>query len=317
MINIEYRHMNKSIYWYGALIFVMIVWATVYPITKMIVSNVDPLFISFLRYLIGLVPIAPFFIHEVRKNRVKFKRNELIEMSLIGLLGVTAFALFLFYGIELSTASNGSLLANTQPIFTTLIAPLIISESFSFSRILGAVIGLVGISLVVTGGNFTHLDLSEGHYLGNFLLVLSALSMSVYSILIKKHIANYGGLIPTFITMVSGVLFLSLPILIIENGFGSILSISLHDWLLLAYVGVVGTAIVYLMFNSALKHLGVIRSVGFKLFIPVFGVLFSVLMLGEKPGFFIILGALIVIGAVYFIQRVPGKTKAVNSMNVL
>jgi len=238
-------------------------------------------------------------------------------MSLIGLLGVTAFALFLFYGIELSTASNGSLLANTQPIFTTLIAPLIISESFSFSRILGAVIGLVGIALVVTGGNFTHLDLSEGHYLGNFLLVLSALSMSVYSILIKKHIANYGGLIPTFITMVSGVLFLSLPILIIENGFGSILSISLHDWLLLAYVGVVGTAIVYLMFNSALKYLGVIRSVGFKLFIPVFGVSFSVLMLGEKPGFFIILGALIVIGAVYFIQRVPGKTKTVNSMNVL
>jgi len=299
--------MNKSMYWYGALLFVMIVWATVYPVTKMIVSNVDPLFISFLRYLIGIVPIAPFFIHEVKKNNVKFKSRDIIEMSLVGLLGVTAFALFLFYGIQLSTASNGSLLANTQPIFTTLIAPLIISESFSLSRILGAVIGLVGIALVVTGGNFTRLDLSEAHYLGNLLLVLSALSMSIYSILIKKHIGNYGGLIPTFLTMVSGTLFLSFPILIIEGGFENILTICLHDWLLLLYVGVVGTAIVYLIFNSALKHLGVIRSVGFKLFIPVFGVLFSVLMLREKPGFFVILGAAIVIGAVFFIQRIPRR----------
>lgn len=299
--------MNKSMYWYGALLFVMIVWATVYPVTKMIVSNVDPLFISFLRYLIGIVPIAPFFIHEVKKNNVKFKSRDIIEMSLVGLLGVTAFALFLFYGIQLSTASNGSLLANTQPIFTTLIAPLIISESFSLSRILGAVIGLVGIALVVTGGNFTRLDLSQGHYFGNLLLVFSALSMSIYSILIKKHIGNYGGLIPTFLTMVSGTLFLSFPILIIEGGFKEVLAISLHDWFLLLYVGIVGTAIVYLMFNSALKHLGVIRSVGFKLFIPVFGVFFSVLMLGEKPGFFIILGAVIVIGAVFFIQRIPRR----------
>ncbi len=297
--------MTKSIYWYAALMFVMIVWATVYPVTKMIVSNVDPLLISFLRYLLGIVPILPFFIREIKRNNIKIEKRDLVEMTFLGLLGVTAFALFLFYGIQLSTASNGSLLANTQPVFTTLLAPLLISESLSFSRLLGAVIGFVGISLVVTGGNFTEFNLLQGHFLGDMLLILSAFSMGVYSILLKKHIGNYGGLLPTFITMLSGTLFLVFPILIVEGGFGSILHIRLHDWFLLLYIGVVGTALVYLMFNSALKKIGVIRSVGFKLFIPVFGVFFSVLMLGEKPGVFVITGALIVIGAVYFIQKTP------------
>jgi drug/metabolite transporter (DMT)-like permease len=72
----------------------------------------------------------------------------------------------------------------------------------------------------------------------------------------------------------------------------------------------VGTALVYPLFNMALKANGVIRAVGFKLLIPVFGIALSVVLLGERPGLFTYIGAVIVIASVYLIQIVPaGATK--------
>jgi drug/metabolite transporter (DMT)-like permease len=82
-------------------------------------------------------------------------------------------------------------------------------------------------------------------------------------------------------------------------------SIRPHDWLILLYIGVVGTALVYPLFNIALKKVGVIRAVGFKLLIPVFGVSLSMLLIGEKPHVTTFVGAFLVIASVYLIQRIP------------
>ncbi len=303
--------MKKDIYWYVGLTFVMVVWATVYPVTKMVVRKVDPLTISLLRYLIGIIPLFPFFLVELNKRRMGKSETEnflsfkdVLSMSFLGLLGVTFFALFLFYGIKFSTASNGSLLANTQPIFTTLLAPLVIKEQFSFSRILGAFIGVIGIALVVTGGNLREIFVFSGlPIVGNILLVLSAISMSIFSIFLKRYIKRYGGIIPTFITMLSGSFFLALVILGYVGGFRGLAGIGIWDWLALVYVGVVGTALVYLIFNRALEAIGVVRAVGFKLMIPVLGAFFSIILLGEKPGWAYVVGAILVLGAIYFIQK--------------
>jgi drug/metabolite transporter (DMT)-like permease len=69
----------------------------------------------------------------------------------------------------------------------------------------------------------------------------------------------------------------------------------------------VGTALVYPLFNLALKANGVVRAVGFKLLIPVFGIALSVVLLGERPGLYTYSGAVIVIASVYLIQRVPAR----------
>ncbi len=296
--------MKNDIYWYAGLSFVMIVWATVYPVTKVVVRSVDPLTISFLRYFIGIIPLLPFFIVEVRRRETSLSFKDILSMSVLGFVGVTLFALFLFYGIRFSTASNGSLLANTQPIFTTLLAPLIIREQFSISRILGASIGVIGIALVVTGGNFRDIFvLSSSRIVGNILLVLSSVSMSLFSILLKRYIKKYGGIIPTLITMFSGSVFLAFVVVGYSGGFEALAGISLIDWGALLYIGVIGTALVYLIFNKALQAIGVVRAVGFKLMIPVLGALFSVILLGERPGVAYIVGTLLVLGAIYFIQK--------------
>lgn len=221
---------------------------------------------------------------------------------MLGILGISGFSLFLTFGIQLSTAANGSVLANSQPVFMTLLAPLMIRERSSPLRLAGAMIGVIGVYLIVTSGSL--LSPGGGAFFGNVLLTAASLAISIYSILLKRYVKTYGGLVPTFLTMLSGSVFMLLVVLV-SPARESLGGIRPRDWLLLLYIGLMGTALVYPLFNMALKKVGVIRAVGFKLLIPVFGVSLSMLLIGEQPGVTTFLGALLVIASVYLIQRIP------------
>lgn len=134
------------------------------------------------------------------------------------------------------------------------------------------------------------------------------MSISIYSILLKRFVIKYGGLVPTFLSMLSGTVVLLVAAVVI-TGKQFLRGITLGSWPLLIYIGVVGTALVYPLFNLALKARGVVRAVGFKLLIPVFGIALSVILLGERPGIYTYVGAGIVIASVYLIQLVPVRVR--------
>jgi drug/metabolite transporter (DMT)-like permease len=300
---------TRGVLWPILLSFVMFILATVFPATKHLSRDVSPVTIAFFRYFWGTIPLVPFFIIEKKRKRRRVSGSDILAMTGLGALGIALFSICFTFGLKLSTAYNGSLLINSQPIFTTLLAPLIIKEDFSLVRILGALVGGVGVYFVVAGGLGVGEILTHEYFWGNLILLGGALSISIYSILLKRYVIKYGGFVPTFLTMLSGTVFLLAAALFI-TGSELFQGITLKSWPLLIYIGVVGTALVYPLFNLALKANGVVRAVGFKLLIPVFGIALSVVLLGERPGLFTYIGAAIVIASVYLIQRVPaGATK--------
>jgi drug/metabolite transporter (DMT)-like permease len=285
----------RDVLWPILLIFVMFILATVFPATKHLSRDVSPGTIAFFRYLRGTIPLIPFFIIEKKRKRRSLSGSDILAMAGLGVLGIALFSVCYTFGLKLSTAYNGSLLINSQPIFTTLLAPLIIKEDFSHARILGALAGVVGVYFIVAGGLGPGDILTHEYFWGNLILLGGALSISIYSILLKRYVIKYGGFVPTFLTMLSGTVFL-LGAALLLTGSDVFQGITLKSWPLLIYIGMVGTALVYPLFNLALKATGVVRAVGFKLLIPVFG-----------PGLFTYIGAVVVIAAVYLIQRVPAR----------
>ncbi|MEW5817302.1 MAG: DMT family transporter [Spirochaetota bacterium] len=305
--------MKKASLWYFVLVVIMFVWGTFYPLSKISVKTIDPLLMAFLRYFIGLAPLVPFFIVQMRKSGIKIPPKDILGMGSLGLLGITGFSILLFIGIKLSTATNGSLLANTQPIFTTLLAPVMMAEGFSGIRLAGAVIGIMGMVLVITKGSFSGLDFSSQALVGNALLVGAAVVMSLYNILIKPYLEKYNGLIPTVITMGAGTFFLFFPVLFTRSGFKVIGNLQFTDILLLLYIGVVTTSLMYLLFNKTIQAVDVVNAMGFKSLIPVFGTLLSLVLIGEKAGFLTYMGFIIVILSIFFIQKTPRvKNKLFN-----
>jgi len=299
---------THNVLWPVLLIFVMFILATVFPATKHLSKDISPATIAFFRYFWGTIPLIPFFIIENKRNRRTLNCRDALAMVGLGVLGIALFSICFNFGLKLSTAYNGSLLINSQPIFTTFLAPLIIKEDFSGVRTVGALAGVAGVYLSVAGGVRLGDILTHEYFWGNLILLGGALSISIYSILLKRYVIRYGGFIPTFLSMLSGAVTL-LVVAVFINGNRFFQGITLSSWPLLIYIGVVGTALVYPLFNLALKATGVVRAVGFKLLIPVFAVALSVILLGERPGLYTYVGAAVVIASVYLIQRVPVRVR--------
>jgi drug/metabolite transporter (DMT)-like permease len=292
--------------WPLLLIAVMFFLATVYPATKRLSAELSPLTISLLRYGLATLALLPWYARQARRSSARVTAADVSALAALGLLGVALFSFCLTTGVAMSTSSSGSLLTNSQPIFTTLLAPLIIDEKFTPRRLAGALLGLAGVGLIVTGGRLSAELLRQEYFLGNLVLTGGAVAISIYTILLKRFIVRFGGLIPTFLTMLAGSLFLAAAVLA-TGGWRELAALKPVGWLLAVYIGLAGTALVYPLFNAALRGYGVVRSVGYKLLIPVFGILLSYLLLAERPTWPTLAGAAVVIGAVLLIQRAAGR----------
>lgn len=285
------------------MIGIMIIWATFYPIIKYIVVNMDPLVLSFYRYFLGFIPLTPFFISEMRKQSNRPLPGEVLTISMLGFIGITLFSVGLFYGIKLSTAINGALLTNTQPIFTAILGPILITETLSKKKAAGVLTGITGMILVVTNGNLGTFATGGTAVIGNLLLVGASLVLSLYSMLIKKYIQKYGSIIPTWISMTSGTFFIMILNIFRNQSPVQLLDLPAFSIILVLYLGIIGTSLTYLTFNKALTRMTVTSATSYKLLIPVFGLIFAVIFIGEHPGTATLLGILIVVSSVYIIQK--------------
>lgn len=298
--------MKQETRWTLLILFAFLVWGSFFPISRYIVADIHPLLLAFLRYLFAVVPLLPFFLVELGRSGAPSARDA-GGLFLLGMLGVTGFAVFLFYGIKLSNSMLASILNNTQPIFTTLLAPIFTSERFTGRQLRGILLGLAGMAVVVTGGDFGSLASGDSMLTGNIFSLLSAICISLYYILLKKKIMRYGSVVPTFITFLSGGSILLVLALLSGADFGSLAELGPLEWVMLAYNGAVATALVYIIHNRAISVIGVIRTVRMKFLIPVFGVLLSIIFLGERAGAYVWAGMAVVIAAAWLLQLPDGK----------
>ena len=131
--------------------------------------------------------------------------------------------------------------------------------------------------------------------------------MSFALFFLKTYIVKYGSLVPTFVSMVAGTLMVVAACCIAGVDFRTLSKISMRDGLLLVYLGVGATAVVYLIFNKAIEAVGVVTATGFKFLIPVFGIALSILFLREKPGVFMFIGTAVIVVSIILIQGPPRR----------
>lgn len=292
----------KELKWTLLMLLVFLIWGSFYPVAKFIVADVHPLYLAFLRYLFALLPMAPLFFREMGRLGAPIPPGEWIRISILGFIGVALFAVLLFQGINLANAGTSSILANTQPIFATLLAPLFTSERFTLRQLFGIALGVGGMAIVVGGAGGPAGDGALTFLLGNLLCVGASLAISFYYILMKRFVASYGSIIPTTISFFSGMVVLLVLSLFSGADLTAPAAFTPLEWVMVAWNGMVATALVYLLHNRSLVEIGVIKTIRLKFLIPVFGVLLSIIFLGEPIGVRLVLGMAVVIGATVIIQ---------------
>jgi drug/metabolite transporter (DMT)-like permease len=269
------------------LVLVMIIWGSLGVFTRSI--PLSALSLAFLRAFIAL-PVL-FVVMKMKKaDKVKWSllKPYLISGVLLGFGWLT-----LFYGFKHTSISSAVIIYNMCPVYVMIFAPLVLKETISKIQIAVIFISFLGLFLIV-GHNF-----SEGYgYMG---LVLSAISGMLYAtiVLINRSIkVRVDNQTATFVQILTAMIVL-LPFVLID---GNIFTVVHLDAMAVTYtilLGVLHTGVAYIMFFSLYTHMKSVEIVSYSYLEPLFGILFSVIVVGEKLTFHQIIGGVLILGSAY------------------
>lgn len=205
------------------------------------------------------------------KQSIRVRRRHAFLLILAGGLLAIHWWLFLL-SIQLSTVAVGTITFSAFPLFVTFLEPLAFHEKLHAGRVVSALLILLGVLLTVP--QFT---LENQISLGIAVGLISALAYSILTLLNRYFMRYYAGTITALYEQGSAALLL-LPSL-----FWIPFSPTASDWAMLAFLGIMTTALAHTLFISSLKVLpaqitGIVSSME-----SVYGILLALLILGETP----------------------------------
>jgi len=117
------------------------------------------------------------------------KREDTTRFLICAATGVAINQLMFFEGLSLTTPIQASIILTANPILVLLAAALIAREAITWRKTLGILLGLLGALVLLVQRDAT----SEGTHvpLGNFFILINALSYSLYLVLVRKLMAKY------------------------------------------------------------------------------------------------------------------------------
>ena len=265
------------------LIIVTIIWGGGFVASDIALNELSPFEIMSYRFLIASILMGIF----AWKNLKTISKDEIIYGSILGVALFSGFALQII-GLKYTTPSNNAFLTATNVVMVPFIAYIIGRKKLNKADITGSFTALIGVGVLSLQSNFS---LGTGDILTLFCALGFAFQIYLTGIFGKKirpSILNFLQMFTAFCLSVIGLLFS-----------GSInLSLSTQGISAIIYLGVVSTAICYFLQTAAQKHVDETKSAIILSMEAVFGTLFSIILLGEKPTLKMVIGGIMILSAV-------------------
>jgi drug/metabolite transporter (DMT)-like permease len=266
-------------------------WATNMVLGRWLRADIGPLTLTAARFLLASL----IFMLLLRGQPSADRRLGPDRWLLLGMAvtGVVAFPPTLYLGLRFTTAVNATLIHGLGPLITGILAAALTREATSRRQIGGAIVGLGGVAVLISGGTPTFwADITLN--VGDLLTLGSVVLWGLYSVLGRRVMRHRSPLSATALSA-----FLGLPLLLLTAVWET-QAIPLHvgPVLVLAvfYIGCVPTVAGFLAWNAGVRRLGASGAMVFYNTLPLYGVLLGSLVLQERFSPAALLGGLLIIG---------------------
>lgn len=284
----------------SAQVFINLIWASAFPGIRVSLEAFSPQHLVLLRLIIGsLLLLGVALLKGIKLPDAK----DIPALIGLGGLGFTSYHLLLSIGEKTVSAGIASLLVSTTPILSALLAFILVRERIGKMKWLGSCISIIGISLI----SFTSGSVSAS-MIGISLILLAALSESMYFVFQVKLLKKYGFLSFVTYTIWGGALLM----LFFSPGIGSDLQHAPKDSLLsVLYLGIIPTIIPYLILAYITAKMGASEATSSLYMTPVFTFVISWLWIYEVPTFLSIAGGIITLLGIAC-THLPQKTRSIR-----
>ena len=284
-----------------------LLWALNPSLVKIIIADIGAEQAAWLKYSSALCTylifkVVLYFARTEPSNREFFimpkSPKEFFLIFGIGFCTCFISPVMQMNGLTNSSATNNAILVSFEPIFTFLLAWLLIGEDLGARRVTSLGVAIAGFFLLskaqpAIGGSFSWAPLR-----GDALILVATAGEAFYLIFSKPLMRTHPATQIFGSAMLIGVGLLSV-VLLPKVGLPNFGNLSRNSWLAVIWFGPIGTVVPYLLWIRILEKGMPLSAMSISLFLqPLIGVLSGIFLLNESLTFSQSIGAALIIGAV-------------------
>lgn len=299
---------NSDGYVHALMLLAIILAASSFPVGAVITKGLPPEILMFLRFLLASALFAPFvFI----KHGIKFpSRRALLNYNILS-IPLVVFFWCMFESLRYTSVLNTGALYTIVPAITAVFALLINREMTGKIRAFGLFLGTIGALWIVFRGNLDSFLGLELNY-GDFIFLVGCLFLGLYNPLVKRTYKGEPMEVVTFWVLLSGSVWLFIASL---KGITHVhwLNVEQNVYLGILYLSLFSTLITFFVINFSTVRIGATKVAAYGFLTPVFVIIMSVLFGMEPFETVTIPGLLLILGAMFLIQRDGVNEKIKNT----
>lgn len=274
-------------------------WAGNIVLARYVAGHVPPMTLSCVRWIGAFLMLMPFAWPHLKRDWPALRAR----LPLMVALSATGFAFnnaISYWALQYTEALNALLIQSSGPLFVALWALTLFGVRLTWAQLAGIMISLAGVLTILLRGDFAAL-VSIRFNRGDVMFAGAVVSFGLYSALMTRRPKTHQLSLISF-TIGCGALLL-LPFSIWEFSTGVRLQPDLLTAATLSYVVIFPSTLAYLFFNRGIALIGPNRAAPFLHLVPVFGSAMAILLLGEQPRLFHLIGYVLVLAGVVIASR--------------
>lgn len=278
----------------GESVLATIIWASSFVFVKIGLEDLGPLTIAGFRYFLAFLILLPFLI---RKGTIRqsISRGVWLRLFAIGISAYTVGNGALFWGLRYLPATTVSFLMSLLPVLILIGSAVWLKEIPTRWQVFGITVSILGSVLFFSSG------LQSGEPAGIIIVIVGLIGFMLFGVL-GREIAK--------VKQLDTITLTTIP-LAIGGGFLLLIAFPLEGIPLLPtksvgivlWLAIVNTALAYVLYNHSLQILTALEMSVMLSLTPLGTALLAWWLLGERLGFVQIIGIVVMIIGVIFVQR--------------
>jgi len=285
----------------GALTLLGSIWGASFIFIRIAVEPFGPIFMMFIR--VALAGSILFAYAKLTRTELEIRPHWRKFLVLGAFQSAIPFVLIGFAELTI-TGSMAAILNSTTPLFTTFVAAVGLSERITPYKIIGAILGIIGVSFIVGGSPIT----MDGMFILSVLASLgAALCYAIGGVYAKRTFEGVNNVSMSTGQMMGATLVL-MPFSAISVPHEPIPTDAILAVLTLA---ILATAFAYRLYYFLIISSGPTVALSVTFLVPVFGVIWGALFLSEPISAGMIVGLIIILLSVGLVTGMISPRKSV------